>query len=69
MKPDKKQYRAYLLRCWREGMNDTVTPPEWRLSIETSDNRNIRRGFTRLSDLLLFLRKDLQLADDDGSAK
>jgi hypothetical protein len=69
MKADKKQYRAYLLRCWREGVNDTINPPEWRLSIETSDGRNIRRGFTRLSDLLLFLRDDLQLADEDGLSK
>ena len=71
MKRIKKQYQAYLLRCWREDTDDLVNRPQWRISIETSDGRNIRRGFTRLQDLLLFLKDDLdlQFSDDHRSSK
>ena len=37
-------YRAYLIRCWREGNN-------WRFSLETIGREPERRGFNAFQDL------------------
>ncbi|MCL4862754.1 MAG: hypothetical protein KJZ93_25300 [Caldilineaceae bacterium] len=53
--PERRIYRAYLLRCWAEPCGaETV----WRFSLETVSEPG-RHGFADLSTLCMFLQGEL----------
>lgn len=70
---DQADYRAYLLRLWREsstaetqGGPATSPQPEgwvWRASLETPQAGE-RKGFACLEDLFAFLRQQTSLQSD-----
>ena len=71
MQEEKNQpYRAYLLRCWREGEEVPGKAPRWRFSVEeVLPGRHPKRGFSNLEALLAFLQSELvggeeKLSDD-----
>jgi hypothetical protein len=47
-------YQVYLLRLWREPLDDDTSPPVWRFSLEDSVTHQ-RRGFESLEALTAFL--------------
>jgi len=56
-------YRAYLLRCWRDGS-------AWRFSLEPVRAEPQRRGLRDLDELLAFLRAELkQKGEEDGKGE
>ena len=56
-------YRAYLLRCWREGEAAPGKESPWRFSVEEILHERRRKGFSSLEALVAFLRD--QLASDE----
>jgi CRISPR/Cas system endoribonuclease Cas6 (RAMP superfamily) len=60
MRKEKDElYRAYLLRCWREGDVATDNEPLWRFCVENVFGERRRQGFGSLEALLAFLRVEL----------
>ena len=70
MEREKTQpYRAYLLRCWREGEEVPGEAPHWRFSVEEILKERRRQGFDSLAALIAFLKAELvgseeKLSDD-----
>ncbi len=64
--PEEKAeaYRAYLLRCWREGEVSGGEGPTWRFSVEEVLGERRRWGFGRLEEVMAFLQSDL--AEGEG---
>ena len=56
------RYRAYLVRCWREG-------DAWRFSLESVGASDVRRGFNRLEDLMAHVQTDLAQLHAEAGAK
>jgi hypothetical protein len=59
---EAQAYRAYLIRCWRDGM-------AWRFSLESVGASGARRGFSRLEDLIAHVQADLTLPDAGGPGR
>ncbi len=57
-------YRAYLLRCWREGKAATDQESPWRFSVEEILGERRRKGFSSLGALITFLRAELANDED-----
>ena len=57
-------YRAYLLRCWREGKAATGQESPWRFSVEEIPGERRRKGFSSLRALITFLRAELANDED-----
>ena len=55
----RRPSRAYLLRCWQEGESARGEEPNWRFLIEEISPERRRRGFSRLEELVAFLRAEL----------
>jgi CRISPR/Cas system endoribonuclease Cas6 (RAMP superfamily) len=67
MRKEKDElYRAYLLRCWREGHGATDDQPLWRFCVENVFGERRRQGFGSLEALVAFLR--LELTSEEGGA-
>ena len=68
MARENPPYRAYLLRCWRDG---EATPddgePCWRFSLEEILHERRHRGFGSLEALVAFLRAELTGGTDEHS--
>jgi hypothetical protein len=47
-------YRAFLLRCWKEGAGPEGEPA-WRFTLVQLGNNGVKHGFTKLEDLTAFL--------------
>jgi P pilus assembly chaperone PapD len=60
-------YRAYLLRCWREGEAASDREPLWRFSVEEILPERRRKGFNNLEALIAFLRAELEGSEDEPS--
>ena len=60
-------YRAYLLRCWREGEAAPGQEPHWRLSVEEVLNERRRKWFSSLGALIAFLRAELAGGEQEPS--
>ena len=58
MKPERRDYLAYLLRLW---CTDTEQGPEWRASID-SPHTGERQGFATLASLFTYLEAKARLA-------
>jgi hypothetical protein len=67
MKKKNRPHRAYLLRCWQEGISMGEKPPHWRFSLEEILRKKPRRGFDSLEALLAFLRVELANGSDGPS--
>jgi CRISPR/Cas system endoribonuclease Cas6 (RAMP superfamily) len=65
-KEEDELYRAYLLRCWREGHVETDEEPLWRFCVEDVFGERRRQGFGSLEALLAFLR--VELTSEEGGA-
>ena len=67
--PEEKAeaYRAYLLRCWREGADSPEKKPTWRFSVEEVLVERRRWGFGRLEEVMAFLQSDLAGGEGEGS--
>jgi len=65
-KEEDELYRAYLLRCWREGDVATDNEPLWRFCVEDVFGERRRQGFGSLEALLAFLR--VELTSEEGGA-
>ena len=64
MRKEKNElYRAYLLRCRREGDAGTDQGPLWRFSVEDVFGERRRQGFGSLEALIEFLRVELVRID------
>ncbi len=61
-------YRAYLLRCWQEKVTSPTEKPAWRFSIEDILGERQRQGFSRLEELVTFLRTELADNKDEPPA-
>ena len=62
MHEDKSSpYRAYLLRCWKEGETTPGEEPQWRFSIEEILHKRRRQAFSSVQALADFL--EIELAD------
>jgi hypothetical protein len=57
-------YRAYLLRCWKEGESTPGQEPRWCLSIEGVLHKRRRQAFSSVQDLAAFLESELNDQDD-----
>jgi hypothetical protein len=57
-----RAYRAYLIRCWRDG-------PAWHFSLESVGASGARRGFSRLEDLMAHVQTDLTQLHADAGAR
>ncbi len=55
-------YRAYLIRCWRDGT-------AWHFSLESIGASSERRGFSRLEDLIAHVQTDLTQLHANAGAK
>ncbi len=56
----QSNYRAFLLRCWREadaGPDDLAT---WRFCLVKPGDGPIQRGFASLETLMAYLRQELE---------
>ena len=53
-----REYRAYLLRLWRESKNSG-----WRVLL-VNPNSGEKKGFTTVADLIPFLENELGNADE-----
>jgi len=62
-----RPYRAYLLRCWREGEVAPGQEPHWRFSVEEILNERRRKGFSSLGVLIAFLRAELASREEEPS--
>ncbi len=51
-KPHAREYRAYLLRCWRE-------EGKWFLSLEEVSGERRRYGFSSLEAMIAFLQEEM----------
>jgi len=60
-----RPYRAYLLRCWREGEAAPGKEHLWRFSVEEILNERRRKGFSSLGALLAFLQAELAGSEDE----
>ena len=60
-------YRAYLLRCWREGEVAPGQEPLWRFSVEEILYKRRRKGFNSLGALIAFLRGELAGGEREAS--
>jgi hypothetical protein len=60
-------YRAYLLRCWREGETAAGEEPAWRFSVEEVLHERRRQGFSSLEALIVFLRTELAGGEEEPS--
>ena len=60
-------YRAYLLRCWREGGVAPGKEPVWRFSVEEIGTERQRKGFSSLEPLTAFLRAELAGGEGESS--
>ena len=58
-KKESQPYRAYLLRCWREGEVAPGKETVWRFSVEEIGTEYQRKGFSSLESLTTFLRAEL----------
>jgi hypothetical protein len=65
--PEEKAeaYRAYLLRCWREGEASGGEVPTWRFSVEEVLGERRRWGFGRLEEVVAFLQVELVNGEDE----
>jgi hypothetical protein len=79
----RRPYRAYLLRCWREGEAAPGEEHLWRFSVEEilpfapsaasgqgklrTSHERRRKGFTSLGALLAFLRGELASGEEEPS--
>lgn len=52
----RRSYRVYLLRCWREGETTPGQSPHWRFSVEEILEKQPRQGFDNLEALTDFLQ-------------
>jgi len=62
---EKGPYRAYLLRCWKEGESTPGQEPRWRFSIEGVLHKRRRRAFGSVQDLAAFLESELVDRDEE----
>ena len=59
-------YRSYLLTFWEERSQDSKTRKVWRFSLE--DPRTGQRlGFADLEALVIFMRMELERAQENGT--
>lgn len=58
-------YRAYLLRCWREGEAAPGQEPLWRFSVEEILHERRRKGFSSLEALVAFIRSELAIGEEE----
>lgn len=56
---NQEGYRAYLLRCWREGETRSNRELPWRFSVEDVFGERLEQGFGSLEALFAFLRVEL----------
>lgn len=64
MKKERHNYRAYLLRCWREISEETGVEGRWNFSLEEILYKRRRKGFTSLEALVDFLKAELIEGED-----
>jgi hypothetical protein len=57
---------AYLLRCWQEGRAAPGKKVRWRFSAEDVLQKQPRRGFDSLEELVAFVQTELD--DERGGA-
>ncbi len=50
-------YRAFLLRCWREQVNGGYT---WRFSLIPAGEDEAKKGFSSLDELVSYLHEALE---------
>jgi hypothetical protein len=62
---EKRPYRAYLLRCWREEEAAPGKEPPWRFSVEEILHERRRKGFNNLGALIAFLRAELSSGEEE----
>ena len=58
-------YRAYLLRCWKEGETTPGEEPRWRFSIEEVLLKRHRQAFSSVQALAAFLETELANFGDE----
>jgi hypothetical protein len=58
-------YRAYLLRCWKEGETTPSEEPHWRFSIEEVLHKRRRQAFSSVQALVAFLETELADFSDE----
>ena len=67
MRKEKNElYRAYLIRCWREGDVATDNESPWRFCVEDVFDERQQQGFGSLEALVAFLR--VELKNEEGGA-
>ncbi len=57
---DKGNYRAFLLRCWKEEDTTSDEGVVWRITLVQTGGKERRRGFACLEDLFAFLKLELE---------
>ena len=61
MPAEQRRYISYLLRLWQEQRNAELV---WRFSLEDAHTKE-RHGFAELELLFTFLRKQIQIEDNE----
>ena len=61
--PAGPTYRAFLLRCWREGGPRPGGPATWRFRLAQPGDGKAERGFAGLEALLAYLRGEMEGSD------
>jgi len=56
---EEQDYRAYLLRCWREAGAAANGEAVWRFMLMDIDAHRAKKGFACLDDLAAHLREEL----------
>ena len=56
----ESDYRAFLLRCWREVGAGPDGEPAWRFTLVQAGKEGSGRGFRDLEALVAFLRQELE---------
>jgi hypothetical protein len=61
-----RPYRAYLLRCWREGEATPSQAPPWRFYVEEIlPGRHPKKGFSNFGALFAFLQAELAGSEEE----
>ena len=63
----ESDYRAFLLRCWREVGAGPDGEPAWRFALVHAGNEGSGRGFASLEALVAYLKGELE-HEDAGAA-
>ena len=58
--PMESDYRAFLLRCWREAGAGPDGLATWRFSLVKPGDGETQRAFASLETLLAYLRQELE---------